>query len=220
MMTYSKLLKKYIEDSGLTLNQIESKLRDKGLATNKAYISKLQNGKLPPAGDEINKALAEVLGGDEEEIILSSYVEKAPILNVIIDNLFNSFKFMLLGNKELFLALARPLANNVEELNENYESTIELIMATISLKEKIEMIKSLPDTFGKGNLGVMTDFQDGVIKIDPSVFLSEVEQEKFRALHQETKNTVLTNLTPGEELYVIKQLELYREMKLESSRES
>ncbi|MFP3786688.1 hypothetical protein, partial [Burkholderia sp. SIMBA_024] len=73
------------------MSQIESKLREKGLATNKAYISKLQNGKLPPAGDEINKALAEVLNGDEEELILSSYAERAPFLKAIIDKLFESF---------------------------------------------------------------------------------------------------------------------------------
>ena len=214
MMTYSELLKKYIDNSGLTLSQIETKLREKGLATNKAYISKLQNGKLPPAGDEINKALAEVLEGDEEELILSSYVEKAPILKEIIDTLFDSFKQMLLSNKELFIAIAGPLFNETE-LNKNYENMIEYYMATLSFKDKIVIIKSLSEN--QGQFTGVTQFQDGLVKIDPAAFLNEEDQKKFRELHQNSKNETLSDLTSDERYFLIKQLELYRSLGLNAS---
>ncbi|WMT41189.1 helix-turn-helix transcriptional regulator [Paenibacillus sp. D2_2] len=161
MLSYSELLKKYIENSELSLSQIEVKLREKGLSTNKAYISKLQNGKLPPAGDEINKALAEVLGGDEEELILVSYAEKAPILKEIIDKLFDSFKIMLLSNKELFIAITGQMYNIEDQLNENYGNIIEYVMTTMSFKDKIEMINSLSDNLKGGGFVEATQFQDG-----------------------------------------------------------
>lgn len=217
MMNYSELLKKYIENSGLTLSQIETKLREKGLATNKAYISKLQNGKLPPAGDEINKALAEVLEGDKEELILFSYVEKAPILKEVIDTLFDSFKQMLLSNKELFIAIAGPLFNDEAELNENYENIIEYFMATMSFKDKIVIIKSLSEN--QGQFVGVTQFQDGVVKIDPAGFLNEEDQKKFRELHQNSKNETLSNLSLDERYFLTKQLELYRSLELNISKD-
>lgn len=215
MLSYSELLKKYIENSELSLSQIETKLREKGLSTNKAYISKLQNGKLPPAGDEINKALAEVLGGDEEELILVSYAEKAPILKEIIDKLFDSFKIMLLSNKELFIAMTGQVYNIEDQLNENYENIIEYVMTAMSFKDKIEMINSLSDNLGGGALVEATQFQDGVLKIDPiSLFSEEEDQKRYLEIHGHSKTPQLSNLTASEHIFLTKQLELYRNLEL------
>lgn len=77
-MNYAERLKKMIKDSGLSLSQIADSLRDKGFSTDKGYISKLQNGRISPAGEDLNRALAEVTGGSAERLIFAAYMEKAP----------------------------------------------------------------------------------------------------------------------------------------------
>ncbi|WPS85655.1 S24 family peptidase (plasmid) [Brevibacillus halotolerans] len=78
-MTYAKLLSSYIEKSGLSLSQISTLLKERDFSTDKGYISKLQNGKVPPAGEDLSRALAEVTGNDSEKLVMEGYVEKAPI---------------------------------------------------------------------------------------------------------------------------------------------
>ncbi|WP_157843132.1 LexA family transcriptional regulator [Bacillus sp. FJAT-42315] len=78
MQRYHEILKKYIRESGLSLDEISKRLEHSGFSTKKAYLSRLQNGKIPPAGDELNRALASILDRDEYELILTSYLEKAP----------------------------------------------------------------------------------------------------------------------------------------------
>jgi len=75
-LKYSTLLKNSIEKERLTLGEIEEKLKIFGQKTNKAYISKLQNGKLPPAGDKLNNALAVVLKIDPVDLKAAAYLEK------------------------------------------------------------------------------------------------------------------------------------------------
>ncbi|MEK4141118.1 hypothetical protein NST48_09200 [Paenibacillus sp. FSL M7-0547] len=77
-MKYSSLLSSYISNSRLTLQEIEDRMKQKGFSTNKAYISKLQNGKLPPAGEDITRALAEITEGDIDALLLAGHIEKAP----------------------------------------------------------------------------------------------------------------------------------------------
>ncbi|MCR8981600.1 hypothetical protein [Brevibacillus laterosporus] len=77
-MRYSDLLRQYIEKSNLSLTQISDSLRERGYSTHKGHISKLQNGKLPPASEDLSRALAEITGGDPDALIIAAYEEKAP----------------------------------------------------------------------------------------------------------------------------------------------
>lgn len=77
-MSYSTFLKKEISKSSRSLNEIANLLKSHGFKTNKAYLSKLQNGKLPPAGDKLNEALAIVLNIDPVELQVAAYREKIP----------------------------------------------------------------------------------------------------------------------------------------------
>jgi transcriptional regulator with XRE-family HTH domain len=77
-MTYSELLTKYIEKSGLSLGEIALRLKSKGVKVDRSYISKLKTGARDPASEEVNRALAEVIGGDVSELLLAGYIEKAP----------------------------------------------------------------------------------------------------------------------------------------------
>ncbi|BFH13330.1 hypothetical protein WJ0W_002909 [Paenibacillus melissococcoides] len=78
-MNYHELLRKYIADSGYTLGEIAEKLKGYDYNVTKSYISQLQNGKTPnPATDELNRALAEITGGDIEKLLLAAVIERAP----------------------------------------------------------------------------------------------------------------------------------------------
>lgn len=77
-MSYSNVLKSYIKSSRLTLDEISALLSAKKISASPQYISKLQNGKVPPASEELNRALAEILGVNPEAILFYSFLEKAP----------------------------------------------------------------------------------------------------------------------------------------------
>jgi transcriptional regulator with XRE-family HTH domain len=77
-MNYSELLKESITAVDLSLSQICRRLKAHGLNTNKTHLSKLQNGKLPPAGDKLNEALAKVLEIDPLDLKAAAYSEKIP----------------------------------------------------------------------------------------------------------------------------------------------
>lgn len=93
-MKYSDLLKKYIKESRLTLDEVSEKIEEEGLTASKQYLSKLQNGKTPPASEKMNKALARITGGDEEKLIFEAYMEKAP------DEVKKQYSFLLKGLKQ------------------------------------------------------------------------------------------------------------------------
>jgi len=75
---YTEILKANIMASDLSLAQIARRLEKNGINIDKSYLSKLQNGKIPPAGERINDAIAEVLGIDKLELKVAAYREKIP----------------------------------------------------------------------------------------------------------------------------------------------
>jgi hypothetical protein len=74
-LKYQDLLKKGIEDSGYSLAQISIHLKKNNLKLDRALLSKMQHGKYPPAKDEINVALAELLKIDPTEFRLAAAKE-------------------------------------------------------------------------------------------------------------------------------------------------
>jgi ribosome-binding protein aMBF1 (putative translation factor) len=77
-MDYQTLLKRGIEQKGLSLTQISFRLAKKDICLDKSVISKLQNGKIPPAKDEVNIALAEILDIDIDQFRLAAAKEILP----------------------------------------------------------------------------------------------------------------------------------------------
>jgi transcriptional regulator with XRE-family HTH domain len=75
MGRYAEILKEYIEQSKLSLSEIETELRKKGFNKNKSYLSNLQNGKVEPPSSEVNIALAEIIGADPIRLILTPLLE-------------------------------------------------------------------------------------------------------------------------------------------------
>ncbi|MGM1048353.1 MAG: helix-turn-helix domain-containing protein [Bacillota bacterium] len=77
-MTYASLLKKSIKEADLSLGQICRRLKQKGINLDRATLSKIQNGKMPPAKDHVNIALAEVLGIEAERLRVTAIKEIIP----------------------------------------------------------------------------------------------------------------------------------------------
>lgn len=80
----------------MSLSEISQKLKEKGFSTDKTYLSKLQNGKIPAAGEKINTALAEILNGDATMLELLAFVDKSPdIIKLVLTNFDKEFLELL-----------------------------------------------------------------------------------------------------------------------------
>jgi transcriptional regulator with XRE-family HTH domain len=78
-MKYSEILSNAISESGLKLDKIAEMVGGlTGSMTTKNYLSRLQNGKTPPAGDKLNEALAQILEIDPLDLKTAAYQEKIP----------------------------------------------------------------------------------------------------------------------------------------------
>jgi repressor LexA len=75
---YKKILKEAIQATGLTLRRVSFKFDECGTNLDPSYLSRLQTGKLPPASDELNKKIAEVLDINETTLRLAAHLSKIP----------------------------------------------------------------------------------------------------------------------------------------------
>lgn len=74
-MRYSALIRSGIKKKGYSLTQICFQLAKRDIWLDRAALSKLQNGKMPPAKDTINIALAEVLDIDPKQLRVAAVKE-------------------------------------------------------------------------------------------------------------------------------------------------
>jgi SOS-response transcriptional repressor LexA len=79
-MNYYQLVREYIMASGLSHREISKQCKERGTSVSQAYISQIAKGAVPPASDEVNRAIAAVTGGDPEALIIAGYREKAPLV--------------------------------------------------------------------------------------------------------------------------------------------
>jgi len=98
-MAYRELLSRMIEKSGLSLREISRRCNQKGQKIDASYISKLQTGKQITASEEINRIIAEVCGGNADQLIWDGYMEKAPTIirdyvNTTLPNLKETMKLL------------------------------------------------------------------------------------------------------------------------------
>lgn len=77
-MNYSEMLKVAIKNSRLSLHEISCELKELGFSADKTYLSKLQNGRIPPASNKLNEALARILQVDALDLKVAAYREKIP----------------------------------------------------------------------------------------------------------------------------------------------
>lgn len=162
MLKYHDLLSFYIENSGLSLGEISLRLKNKKIEISKSYISKLKNGSKPPASEELNRALAEITGGDPEQLIIAGYLEKAPA------GVKEKFSHLYVGDKnevdnrevpeKQLVTFSERLAKgiksselSIQEISEQCKVTTEYLEALMHKPKKIPGIRTLytlADIFG------------------------------------------------------------------------
>lgn len=127
---YSLLLKEYISQSGLSLTEIEYEMRKRGLSKNKAYLSSLQNGKMPPPPLNVTHALCDITGGDPLRLSMTGVL-------------------MEISEQDFFLI--NKDTDNVSTLDEIKEIIVTTI-ATLTDINKYKLSRLLSDSFIKNGI--------------------------------------------------------------------
>ncbi|MGG4449595.1 LexA family protein [Brevibacillus porteri] len=135
----------------MSLAQIIKEMEEKkGVKVDRSYISKLRKNPKYPASEEINKAFAEVTGGDPDKLIWEGYYETAPhSVKRILDKV-NDFEVLVkpLIEKKLlnveFDGYESIGGVSQEELNEgiDYANSLEFINS-LDKAEKLELLLDL-----------------------------------------------------------------------------
>jgi SOS-response transcriptional repressor LexA len=90
IMSYAKLLNSLIEKSGMTAKEIAKQCTEQGQKITASYLSILRNAdskRIP--SDDISRALAKVLGVDENRLLLEAYLDNAPpLLKTALKNIY------------------------------------------------------------------------------------------------------------------------------------
>lgn len=168
-MKYHELLASYIKKSGYTLEEISRKLKDKEISVTREHLSRLRNGKVPPATDELNRSLAEVTHGDPQELILSAYIEKAPVevkkllintddkekvfnkaIDIFINNLTNKGEVITPVRKALhqaFLEEFPEYEGEISEVNFKDPTYIKKFFVNAEIEVKITLLEVITDFF-------------------------------------------------------------------------
>lgn len=77
-MNYATMLRDAIKKNSISLTQLCFRLAQREIWVDRAVLSKIQNGKLPPAKDEVNAVLAEILNIDPIKFRIAAVKETIP----------------------------------------------------------------------------------------------------------------------------------------------
>jgi SOS-response transcriptional repressor LexA len=190
-INYAELIKSYINKSGYKLDELSELLKKQGISATKEYLSRLQNGKRPPASDELNIALAELTGNDPKEIIVSAYIDKAPenikgLLSGYFDIFYNNNNL----NKQLSYA-AYQVRKKFPEFTKGIYKEEELMQEGVYRE-----YKELSKTFFKKHFG-------------ESIDITSKERKQYylkRNLKKPLKVPIINFIKRDEPLYSDKQI--------------
>lgn len=203
-MNYADLLSKYIDESRMSLGEISIQMKEKNHPIDRSYISKLKNGTRPPASEKVNRALAEVLGGDPDKLITAGYIEKAPKeVQELISNYVDK-----IDTYTAIVAMFFSEPDQLEQVKDIYEN-----LKNLPIEDRLDfiinkfnrMIVARPDFLEDIGLstGVPSDSIEKTIKIYTEKPLSRIEvwdTIKDEAYHE----WIAANKIPfGEYIYII-----------------
>lgn len=136
-MSYSILLRKIMVEANITQKQLLEELTKLGMKRDKAYLSRLMNGKESPPSEELSRNISRICGVDERLLVIEGYIDKAP--KEIIDMLKSvkfmgtiaSMNFLNLYDKSFLKSIEKEID---KEINKNPLSDI--VVTLIDDKEK------------------------------------------------------------------------------------
>lgn len=142
-MSYRELLSQMIESSGLSLREISRRCIDKGQKIDASYLSKLQTGKLITSSEDINRTIAEVCGGNADQLVWHGYMDKAPsIIRDYVNTTLPSLKDML---KMLIPSMVQP-------------EQVDMLTTHIDNLSPIELVKLVNEMMLAQDLDIGNDF--------------------------------------------------------------
>lgn len=147
-MPYSKLLKKVIAESGYTNKEIIEECNKRNRKIDKAYLSKLQNNKVPAPSEEISRTIANICNVDERLLVLEGYIDKAPKeIKEAFESIKLSFSFAILSMfEDEFKKLDDKAIKQIED--EIYKTPLsDFIISLIDNKEYIINMKKQSPQF-------------------------------------------------------------------------
>ncbi|TVY09904.1 hypothetical protein [Paenibacillus cremeus] len=218
-MNYADMIKDYIARSPFSLQVLSNKLKKIGFQVDKAYLSKLQNGKVSPANNELNRAIAELTGNDPELLIRAAYMEKAPEevkeelnkADLVTDLL------TMIGDLSAIADKGKQHKDDLVKLKRlkmQYQLPID-IDETLYLNNPIELLMQLnhllrfqkwKDTRKKQGIIIKTKFEEYLKEEETSI------PQWF--LNARSNSYSMTNLTSDERDYLEACLMTYRALKL------
>lgn len=197
---YSELLTSYIKDSGLSLGEISKKMLDeKGVRIDRSYISMLRNNKTKnPASDEINRALAEITGGDPDKLVYAAYIEKAPkelkeILLLFQEGLGKTAYLTLLAyikylkenvpEEEIALTRFIRAKDNYDKLDSSDELKLFFLLVEDSKNRGIDLRQMIDST---KQVAAQMEFKKGVEGfLECTMPYLTLEKDKFHSFFEE-----------------------------------
>ncbi|OPH61796.1 hypothetical protein BC351_00720 [Paenibacillus ferrarius] len=234
-MKYTDLLKEAIEKSSFSLGQLAEILNEQGLSVDKSYLSKLQNGKVPPANEITNKALAKLLNINEDKLIISAFFEKAPIELIQRTNRIGEIhKLLPLVRESIDLLKEKKTVKNessmmidvlMYQLGLQSYMSLNLTDDLIQLNELQRALYSEINSFVKDIIFPLFKLNDYDPLLENSRFIRTATKEMQMLLISATgntggnKTTTFSDLSKDEKEFLEKQLTLYRELKLKPMKE-
>ncbi|MCY9512143.1 hypothetical protein M5W68_20165 [Paenibacillus larvae] len=224
-MKYNDLLREYILNSALSLGEIARKMNEKGVKVDRSYLSKLKNGKVGyPASEEVNKAFAEVTGGDPEKLIFAAFVEKSPhSINKVFSKTEDLDEFLTKTIEKVQGGQASELVK-LMDINERLELIRVIIEDCISNKRPLEtIIKEKEAPYVNDNISQVVKVPvldyilagrpiDGIDKVGDfeyveRKYIKDKQQQAF-ALRVKEDSMIGDNIMNGDIVICIRQKEI------------
>ncbi|OME79581.1 hypothetical protein BK120_21630 [Paenibacillus sp. FSL A5-0031] len=142
MNSYSNTLKQYVNESGLSLREISRRCSNNKTPVSQAYISKLINNDIPPASEEVNKALAKATNCNPEKLIIAAQTERLkPVLDDLGEEGFENFLNAVseMYAEKFYNHNKNNLDKNTDEKNNFTESYVKKMFKEATSEEKINM---------------------------------------------------------------------------------
>ncbi|MFJ5622938.1 hypothetical protein ACIQD3_09405 [Peribacillus loiseleuriae] len=203
---YSLLLKGYISKSGMSLSEIETEMRKRGFKRNKAYLSSLQNGKMPVPPFTETRELCNVVGGDSLRLGLTGIlmeVSDQEFFRSFLDTITTIFAtFLDINSERLSKELIEySINNNLFDQKEETISNLDIqhFFDFETVKHEVsEIINNMP--WNRIIINGLKNEDEVTMQVEASIDDFQTSQEE--------------ELSPDESAYLKECLSVYRKLNL------
>lgn len=166
-MDFKNFLKDCIKKSNLSLREISTACKEKGVSITPSYISQIQNGKIKPPSEEILSVLADVLKVDYNLLLIESYLDGAPdIVKEFLVNIRSTMQSANNSNSKLLNTVLsnQPISKFILDFNAANFTNNNSVIGGIPFEDD-----SMEPLIPKGSKLIISKFKDNpenVINID------------------------------------------------------